>query len=393
MYSNILFFIFTMKMLVRTSLHGHGPESHGGNIFVESLVKLEEKLFVPKIRNFVDSTSDHDSTRGLPIFREEAAYKGLDWPHICQIEISSPMHFIFTGPYETINGMERRCGLPDILRRNKENIKKKRFDAVASELHALFDDFAGGNDKVIVAVPHPFDTLKAGVAGKMPAETTLDILKNKNVHSIEIHNGMNSKRGNYLNATFGIVMNQNYGKKLVVGADYHSYKMLGTNLNIIETEGLDETSMLKGIQKGPVGFEGLVTNKVEDLMYWSIERVRRSKRDMLLKNCNNDWIKEGRWMGILKYRPTKNVIAKVIEYTDKNPYSGWWTFFTNIARGVNYIYETVQMNPKYRKVIMEATGNRVDHYDSISYDDFKKDPLMSLETIANVPSEKRRCIH
>lgn len=378
-------------MRLSVSTHGHGPGSHGGNVYYESEVSLRDKVSIPKRLGFVDSTSDHDTTEGLADTRREVEDSGLS--HLYQIEMSLPFHMIVTAPFEVVSGIEKIYDLRTVQKRNKRWFKQGRYDGIASDVNKMIDSIVQGNDKVVVTFPHPFDTLKAGVASKMPVDQMLEILGNKNVHYVEVYNGMNNDRGNYLNATFGIVMSENYGKKMMVGADYHTAGMMGKNLNIVDARGSDEDSILKGLRDGVVGFENLGNMHTHDTMRWAINRVRMSKKDMLLKTYANDWIKESGWMEVLKYGPVKKAIAGSIKYADEHPDSMVWDLFTNLARGVNYMFETLQMNPKHRKVLMEATDGRVDRYEPLQYREFKKDPLSALEKIAVVPNSGRYCVH
>lgn len=372
-----------MTEIVRASLHGHSDVgSHGKNVHHESDVTIQDKLKRSKEANFIDSTCDHDSTYGLYKLFEEMRYSGEEQTHIAQIEISTPGHIIVSGPMETIKWILKEYRLEEMSMRNKHYIKMKEPEAVTNSILDFLDRFVGGNDKTIGMLPHPEDTLSAGVVGKYPVEEALKIVKSKHIHYLEGFNGMNSEMGNYFNATLAILAKELYGKNIFVGADYHLTKMVGTNINILEAEGSDETSVLKALRNGNViGFENLVTASLKDIKNWAVNRVRKSEDDMIMKTYNNGWTKDSSFSSIQGKPPLPILIRAAIRYAAKNPESRLWDVLTEMASGVNFLYDRFKMAPKHRKFV----GRMTEGYDCVSeplqYHKFRKDPLGAFESV------------
>lgn len=377
-----------MPELLRVSVHGHTDVgSHGENVYHESDVTLLDQMNRPVLGNYTSSISDHDSEYGLHKFLELMRYKKMEYPFVAQIEISTPGHAIVSGPIETILGTMKEYKLKEMAAKNKEYLKAKNPDAVTSNILDFFDKFTGGNDKVVVGLPHMLDTLKSGVIGKYPAEEALKIVRSRHVNYLEAFNGMNSELGNYFNASLAILSKKLFGKHIMVGADYHTPKMMDTNLNLLEVPSPDETSILKAMKDGKVvGFENLVSANLNDTKRWAINRIIKSERDMIMKTYTDGWTKDSSFSSIANKRPFPSLIRAAIRYAVKEPDSKCWDALTKAASGVNRIYEKFQMTPKYKKFLKEVTNGSVGPYEPLDYDEFRKDPLRAFEQISIIPA-------
>lgn len=379
--------------IVKASFHSHSSiGSHGSNINHESDITTRDKVTIPIEKNYVEGTSDHDSTVAHNDIAETIESRGLgEHPHIYQIEVSTPGHIIFSAPREVIGGFEHRYKISKMLEANKKLLKIGDYDGVTTNILELIDKAVNGNDKMVVGAPHMVDSLKSGIIAKYPIEESLKILRSKNVHYLEAFNGMNSDHGNLCNASLAILMKELYGKGIMVGADSHWTKMLGTNLNLLEVDEFTEDAILKSARDDRVvGFENLQTTNLQDTRDWALNRIRVSQYDMIMKTYNGSWTKDSSFSSLAKVPPFPTLLRATINYAVKKPDSKVWDMLTNLAVGVNRLYEIFQMTPKYKKFVEKMTDGRVNSYGPLDYREFRKDPLKAMEQIAVVPSLNNR---
>jgi hypothetical protein len=303
-----------------------------------------------------------------------------------------PFHMIYSAPREVVGGFESTYRIKDLNRANIADIKEKKYDAVVSRSLELLDKAVDGTDNTVVMFPHLFDSLGAGAGTKLPPEHLIQILGNKRVHYIEGYNGMNSDRANALNMIAASVMRDEYGKGILVGADYHTPSMFGTCLNLVDAKDRDENSLLKAFRNYQVvGFENLKNINNKERIDWAVNRAVQSKDDIIRRSYTDGWEKDSWWANLLHIEPVPHMIRGTVNYAANHQNSKLWDGVATIAGFVNILFEQFRMQPKYNKFIREAIhGGGAD--DQISYDSLRKDPVKAMEAISAAPvARKIRC--
>jgi len=270
---------------LRVQLHVHTTASRGTRIKYDSTITPQEAIKVLYEKR-VDAVAvtDHNTTRAYKEMKQLGERKGI---HVIRgIEIDTTEgHLIGLGVDEEI---EKHLSKP----------------LTAAEAAELITDLCGE-----VYIPHPFDILRKGLGVKI---ASIDGI-------VEVFNPMNLF---WFENELARTVASRLGRPMAVGSDAHSPKLLGSCINILDSE-LDTYSILKHLKKGEARFEKCRPISVGEMKEWALEKIILS-RGSIEEKLEQGWGVDANYMIVANNTLMRKLERVTLETGARRPYSRVW---------------------------------------------------------------------